>query len=128
MVSGALGVKGGVTGDCSEKSDWDAQLVRYATSSCEIVPEALLDNVNFDVGINEAWAKENIVGVKLEVPEYWWPGWTGRKKCAGKIVGFDPSDKNGRCFLFCLQGEKKKYPMTIRTCGSMQLVLGRYCQ
>lgn len=115
VIFDTFGVKGseimyGETGWGEDDFVW------CATTPFEITPDVIEASASFDfdVGIDEKWAKEKVVGRNLKVPGYWWTGCSTQKKWAGKIVGFDPSDESGRCFLFVLDDDDWPdfYPMT----------------
>ena len=47
---------------------------------------------NFVLPVDEAidlrWAR-SYVGMRMNVPEYWWDGWNGRQKYPGRIVEYN---------------------------------------
>ena len=67
---------------------------------------------NQPTDIDQKWAL-SLVGLRLKVPEYWWPNYFGSTLYAGRIAAVDFSDKAERYFLLTLDNEEDNnlYPM-----------------
>jgi hypothetical protein len=59
--------------------------------------------------IDEEWAS-SLVGLQVKVPEYWWPGYSGKKLCSGRISSIDMNNSAGTYFMFRTD-EGPFYPM-----------------
>ena len=57
------------------------------------------------VPIDREWAV-SVVGLRMQVPEHWWPGYSGSKLCAGKIVAVDFDEPAGRYFTLRLDADE----------------------
>jgi len=57
------------------------------------------------VPIDREWAV-SVVGLRMQVPEHWWPGYSGSKLCAGKIVAVDFEEPAGRYFTLRLDADE----------------------
>ena len=51
--------------------------------------------------LEKEWAL-SLVGIPLAVPEYWWPGHKGSKRCRGTIAFVDPLARNQSYFALKL--------------------------
>ena len=54
------------------------------------------------------WA-EKLAGLRMAVPEYFWPGYKKRTKCRGKIAVVDVSTPDGKFFGLELDNERGAY-------------------
>ena len=54
------------------------------------------------------WA-ENLVGLRMAVPEFYWPGYKTRTKCRGKIAFVDVSAPDEKFFALELDNERGAY-------------------
>ena len=62
--------------------------------------------------MDQEWAL-SLVGLRLKVPEQWWPGYSGNTLYAGQIAAVNFSDNAKRYFVFELDNEEngESYPM-----------------
>ena len=61
--------------------------------------------------IDPEWAN-SVVGLRVKVPNCWWPGYNGKKLHPGSITAVNMKDKAGRYFMFETDADKGvHYPM-----------------